>query len=321
MAEQNIKTGTNSIDIAGVVKEQKLKAGKSENGKYINGNLVIKAGEFTEIRVKVMVSELTKNGNKNKTYSTLKSILDKQYSTLADGASEDEAVKVSIWGNSPFSPQLREEIYATEESHREGEAVTILSFDLGFGNVTIKDNLKPDDYKATFDIDVYIQKVEQEIKDNVPTGRAVVHGLIPTYKGSVIPVNIFGGKIEDEGEEIDFGQQLLTSVYEGITLNLFGNINYQSIIKKVKKGGKLGKVKIEEERQFIHELVAEGGDFITDTNLAFDTEAIKTAMVNREQDKEEAVKNFKKKDDNKTKTKGLAGTSSNSDINDDEIPF
>jgi len=62
---------------------------------------------------------------------------------------------------------------------------------------------------------------------------------------------IAGTIIDDEGEEYDFGEDILNSVEEGMTLELWGNINYQSKIIKTKKGGTLGKAKIEEHRSML----------------------------------------------------------------------
>jgi hypothetical protein len=54
MANQEIRQALNKVEITGVVKEHKLASGKNDQGKYINGSLVIKAGEFTEVTVKFL---------------------------------------------------------------------------------------------------------------------------------------------------------------------------------------------------------------------------------------------------------------------------
>jgi hypothetical protein len=318
---QELRKAINKIEVTGAVKESKLNSGKGDNGNYINGSLVIKAGEFTEVEVKVFVAEKTQEGKVKKAYGTLKQILDKDVKTMADGASEEEAVKVRIWGNGDFTPQFREEMYVTEST--PDEVTTRLSLDLGFGNVTLDERITPEDYKATFDVELFIVKIEEEKKAGEETGRVVVKGYTPVHGGSVIPVEIVAGVVEDEDESFDFAEQIRGSVGEQTTINLWGNIDYRSIIVQEKKGGGLGKAKIEEKRTYVHDLVATGGDIIDDVNKEFDEELIRAAVVERENKKQEVLTKSKEKDKDKDKKgKGLGGSGSkDSKGGKNKIPF
>lgn len=319
---QELRKAINKIEIVGVVKESKLNAGEGENGKYINGSLVIKAGEFTEVELKVYVGEKTQKGETRRAYSTLKQILDRKYLTLADHEDEEEAVKVRVWGNNDFSPQFREEMYVTDAN--PNEVVTRISIDLGFGNITINNDLTPEDYKAEFDVEMFVKSVEEEVKNGEATGRAIVHGYVPAYNGTVFPLQVVAGIIEDEEGEYDFGSEVLNHIQEGDTVRLWGDINYKRIITKKTVGGSLGRAKVEESVTYVNELNAVGGDIIDDPEKMFDEELIKIALKERESKKQETLEKYKEEKGNKgrgniNRGRGRVRPQRNKSVGDSEV--
>ena len=332
MAKQEIRQALNKVEVTGVVKEHKLNSGKGDNGKYINGSLVVKAGEFTEVTFKVFVQETNSKGKVKKTYENLKKILDGDFKTMAE-TSEQEAVKVRIWGNEGFTPQFKEEIYMPEGAN---EVKTLLSLDLGFGNVTIDEKITPDDYKATFDVEMFVQSVEEELnKDDEETGRVVVKGWTPVYGGSVIPLTIVAGIVEDEEGEFDFAEEVRSNIDPESTINFWGDIDFKVIIEKKSKGGSMGRAKTEEKRAYVHDLVAIGANFVEGDN-EYTIEDIQQATVERE-NKIQEVKNKAENGDsgknNSNKGAGIAsrrranrnasstGKDKVIDISDDDLPF
>ena len=333
MAKNEIRQALNKIEVTGVVKEHKLNSGKTKDGdKYINGSLVIKAGEFTEITVKVMVSEKNSKGKVKKAYENLEKILKGEVKTMTE-VSEEEAAKVRLWGNDGFTPQFREEIYKPENAT---EVVTKIGIDLGFGNITLDNNVNSEDYKATFDVEMFVVSVEEELnKNDEETGRVIIKGWVPVYGGSVIPLEIKAGIVEDEDGEFDFAEDIRSNIDLESTLNFWGNIDYKAIIEKTSKGGSLGKAKIEEKRTYIHDLVAIGGDLIEGEN-EYDIEDIKQATIERENKKQEEQDKAENSDKGSKKGSGSiankrATTRGNRTSNatskttannkDDEIPF
>ena len=303
MANQEIRQALNKIDITGVVKEHKLASGKNNDGKYINGSIVVKAGEFTEVTVKVFVKETNDKGKVKKAYENLEKILKGEVKTLVE-VSEEEAVKVRLWGNEGFTPQFREEIFKPENAT---EVVTKVGVDLGFGNITIDNKITPEDYKATFDVEVFVESVEEELnKDNEETGRVIIKGWCPVYGGSVIPLELKAGIVEDEEGEYDFAEDIRSSIDPDTTVNFWGDINYISIIEKTAKGGSLGRAKVEEKRTYVHDLVAIGADFIEGEN-EYDIDDIKQARIERENKKQEATNKSTDKEDKTNKSSGIAG--------------
>jgi hypothetical protein len=303
MAKQEIRQALNKIDITGVVKEHKLNSGKGDSGNYINGSLVVKAGEFTEITVKVFVSEFTSKNKVKKAYEVLRKILKGDAKTMVE-VSEEEAVKVRLWGNDGFTPQFREEIFKPENS---AEVVTKIDVDLGFGNITIDDKVTKDDYEAKFDVEMFVESIDEEIDKATEeeTGRIIVKGWCPVYGGSVIPLEIkVGTVIDDDGTEFDFAEEIRSSVDPEMTMNFWGNIDFKAIVEKTSKGGSLGKAKVDKKTTYVHDLVAIGAEFVEGEN-EYSVEDIKQARVERENKKQEASENTKK--DEPAKGSGIAG--------------
>ncbi len=335
MANQEIRQALNKIEITGVVKEHKLDTGKtSEGDKYINGSLVIKAGEFTEVTVKVFVSETTSKGKVKKAYENLEKILKGEVKTMAE-VSEEEAVKVRLWGNEGFTPQFKEEIFKPENA---AEVITKIGVDLGFGNVTLDNSITSEDYKATFDVEMFVEAVEEELdKNDEETGRVIVKGWVPVYGGSVIPLEIKAGIVEDENGEFDFAEDIRNNIDLESTLNFWGNIDFKTIIEKTSKGGSLGRAKVEEKRTYVHDLIAVGGDLIEGEN-EYDIEDIKQATIERENKKQEVQDKAENSDKGNKKSSSIAnkrattrgnrtsntGNKTNKNttkVEDDEIPF
>jgi hypothetical protein len=301
MANQESRQGINNITLTGAVKEHKLTENTKDGNKSIGGSIVIKTGEFSEIELKVFVGEKNKDGKPKKAYETLKKFITGEHLTMASAKdSEDVVSKVKIFGNKDFTPHIKEEIYKSNE-----EVKTTLSMNLGFGTIIVDNSIKEEDYKAEFEIEMFVTSVTEEVKKDETTGRAVITGWTPLYGGKVMPMKVVAGVIKDEeGNDYDFAQDILSQVEEGMTINTWGNIDYKSIITKVKKGGGLGKAKIEESREYIHDFVIEGADIQENEEKEFDMELIKKAKIERDTEIEN-IRNEESKDDKKTK--GLSG--------------
>lgn len=311
---KEMRVAGNKIAITGVIKEHKLKEQKGEKGKYINGSLVIKAGEFKEIEVKVFVDELTKEKKVKKTFSTLKDIIDKKLPTMVDD--KENPTAISIYGNKDFVPKLKEERYANQT---KTDTITKLSCELGFGSIKVLDSITEEDFKATFDIEMFVVAVEDELnKEEEETGRVKIKGYVPTYGGGIFPMEVIAGLIVDEEGEYNFAEDVKSDVSEGDTINVWGDINFEKIVEKKSKGGKLGRAKTEDVNTYINEFVAIGADFLEDDN-AYEEEDIEKAVKERKIQLEEVLSTAQKEeDDDKKSSKGKGMGSSKSDKKDGE---
>jgi len=317
MANNELRQGVNNVTLIGEVKEHKLKFNKDKDGNYINGSLIIKTGEFSEVEVKVFVKEKNKDGKAKKVFETLNKFIEGEQLTLADCKNDEDrenVAKVRVFGNKDFVPHFKEEIFKIKETE---EVKTKISIELGFGTVSIDNNIKPEDYKADFDVEMYVTSIKEEIKNDEETGRTIISGWTPVYGGKVIPMEFIAGTIiDDEGEEYDFGADVLNSVEEGMTLNLWGNINYQSKIVKTKKGGTLGKAKIEEHREYVNELIVLGADIQEDEEKEFDPELVKKAKIERDNE----IENKKNEESSDKKGKGLGNKGAGANTTKRERP-
>lgn len=305
------RTAMNKVELIGVVKEHQLKEDKGEKGKYINGSLVVACGE-AEVKLKVFVNEKTKEGKTKKAYETLNKFIKEEYVTMAKD--KEEAAVIRVYGSGDFTPQFREDLFVPEGTK---ECKSSINIDLGFGNIYVDENhkIKEEDYKATFDIEMYVQEIEDEVKKNgdeeEETGRVKIRGCVPCYGGKAFPITLIAGIVVDEEGEFDFAEQIRENVSEGDSMNFWGDINYISILEKKKKGGSLGRAKVEEKRTTIHELIATGGEMLDDEK-EWEEEAIEKAL------KERAI-DIKEKED-KAKGTGLKSKQDKSDKSERKRP-
>ena len=315
-----LRSAGNKVSITGVLLEHKLKEQKGDKGKYINGSFVIKAGKFTEIDVKVFVDEKTKEGKEREAFTLLKQILNDELPTLAKD--KENATILSIYGNKDFQPKLKEERYADKTNTNVN---TKLSVDLGFGKIKVANDTEEEDFKAGFDIELFVTSVEDEVdKEEEPTGRVKVKGYVPTYGGGIFPIELIAGIIVDEEGEFDFAEEVRSEIEEGSTINVWGDINFAKIVEKKSKGGKLGRAKIEESSTYIHELIANGADIIEDDKYIYEEDEIEKAVKERKIQLDEVLTKAKAKESGeKTKTKGIGNKTtktSTKDTDSDDKP-
>lgn len=315
MKKEDIRVALNKINLLGAVKEVKLKEGKNkDNGKeYINGSLVLKCGEFKEVEIRTFVNKLTRSNKVAKNYETLSKFISGELGTMANS---DIPTVISIYGNKEFLPKITEQRYANKESN---EAITRLSLDLGFGSIKVKTEVEPEEYKAEFEVEMYVESINDEVNKETEeeTGRVKVKGYVPTYGGDVFPMNIMFGVIKDKEGEFDFAEQIRDEIEEGDTLDIWGDINFQTIITKVKKGGTLGRAKIEEKTEYINEFVAEGADLI-EGDKEYDEEIISFLTKERKLVLEEIEQ---KANSNESKGQGLGTKRTGEKRKDREIKF
>lgn len=310
MAEFKKETLVNKISVCGVVKESKLRKqdgiDKVTNQKYnyINGSLVIKCGETRELEVKVFVKELYTNregvqmeaSNYKNLINLVPNALGETVLPTMTKVSEEEATKVSVWGNA----QLKDNYYVG----KDGNIVEIIDFDLGYGKLTLKDNsLTVNDYYATFEVATFIYDVQPELdKEEQETGRAKVTTYVPTFGGKVIPLTIYAGMVVDEQGEFDFGRAILDGVQPQDTIIFYGDINFAKTTTKVKRGGEgtrslTGREIYDTKTVTVREFVATNGQIVEDYEKAFQLEDIqeavkqrKIAMEQKKMDEENKVK-------------------------------
>lgn len=301
-----LRQAKNNVTLVGVVKEHKLKANDGENGKYINGSLVIATKDNVEVEVRLFVSKMTnpKDGSEpkeKKNYTTLKGFIDGDYPTVASIKEDDEITKptiVRVYGNGDFTPNFREERYANQT---KTEMVTRLSIDLGFGNIVIANDIPEKDFEAKFQIEAYVTEINDELKtvngEEEETGRLLIKGCVPTYGGGVFPITL----VAEDSEEIkDFVEQTKEYIDEGDTVDFWGDIRFIRMREKIETKGKgIGKAKVEEKIINIHDLVIDGMELVEDEDKQYEEDDIRKAIKQRQIDLEEALSKAQEEDKGK----------------------
>lgn len=286
MENQEMKLGKNSVEVVGVVKEQKLKeityTKDGQEVEAIGGSLVIACGEFKSVEVRLMVNKLTKKGTVNKTYEKLLGFIKGDYLTMVDNI--EEATRVKIRGNGDFTPKLEENRFANKE---RTEVITAPSVSLGFGNITIDNTIPEEDFKAMVDINVYVSSIEEEMVNDEETGRVIMQTYLPLYAKEgldIMPLKVVAGILPatETEDECDVAQAVRDYISEGDTVNMWIDINHERIVKKVTKGGGIGRAKVEDSTTYINEFVMIGGEPIDDVEKQFDEELIKKALQERQ---------------------------------------
>ena len=180
MSEEKTKTTKfrNSVVLVGYLKETTLVEKVSQGGRhFITGNITVAVSEFDTHRVRFLVfqdnsaemyEKLTKflPNNTVSVASYLKSTPTANFNTAASMAAK-------IW----VVASLR------EFASRDGERVKTMPVLDGF-NIGKCDPDKTFDPKSDFEVDAYIESMEDEADENGnATGRLLVSALIPGYKG------------------------------------------------------------------------------------------------------------------------------------------
>lgn len=296
--ENNIRVAKNDIRICGVVKE--IKNGKKfekDGNKSIGATLVVKTGEFKEVEVKCFTGELTKKGTIKKNYEVLEKLIDGELKTLANADENNPAIMVDIYGSGDFTPHLEENSYVGSD----GKLHTNPQITLGFGNIIVKD-LNEEDFCATFDMELCIKNIKEEIKNEEETGRVIIECLLPLYGNTIMPVSLVAGKVDMDGVEFDMADAFRSEVEIGETLELYGDIVNIARIEKVKKESKFGIARTVEKREFVREYVITGADEVAEDKV-YETDEIKEALANREIKLQAVVEKAENKEDAKPEKK------------------
>ena len=178
-----------------------------------------------------------------------------------------------------------------------------------------------EEYKpsAKFDVEMYIENIKEEVKNDEETGRAIVKGILPIYGGKVIPIDFIADK---EDEVADF----VTSTFDkGDTVNFWGDVINEIVTKTKKKKG-FGKANEDTVTTSKRELLVTGGEpDAYEDDKAYDSSAIKKALAEREvmlQQLEEDSKNDKRGSGKSGKSFGSKKNDEGlKPIDDNDIPF
>lgn len=268
----------NNVKIEGILSEVDIKEGSSkvDNKPYIMGEIKIRVSQEIngvdkdiEIPVNLFATKNKKAGGINPAYEAIKKIQD-EYTSIAACGDESKASRVRI---------DRGEIGENAFWGNDGRLVSIPRVRTSFMTRIKADECNS---KATFENTIVIGKISDEIKNDEPTGRLIVKGILVQYgeKADVIDY------IVASEEAIN---HIRTYWNEGDTVTVAGKINFSSKTIREEKQVGFGEPIIEEKTISVKELIIlSGSASALEGDLAYDAEEIGKALKDRMSRLEEA---------------------------------
>lgn len=282
MSNTVLREAFNRVDVTGVLAEKNLEV-KTFNGKEaITGDLIVKTGENSFVKLKVFTNRLTQNGSESKAYKAFETVM-REYKSIAETGDEEVADKVSAFGKlSEGKPYM----------NQQNEVVTFISNQLSFiSRVTDMSKYEP---SAKWQGEVFVQGYKNELKkvgeDMEETGRKIMAVAVPTYGGKAFTMDLV---LEGDGAE-----WFEDNVERNSTVKVYCDIinRTEKIVQGSTSGG-FGRREPQVFTKTINEKVVIGADDAYPTyeegeesQKAFNPKAIAQALAVREEAKEE-VKN------------------------------
>jgi hypothetical protein len=270
-----LRQAENRVKIEGILSEIDL-ASKPfmKNGKEVEamgGSITVKvtqkiSGKEKELMIPVYMfaAKLTNAGKPNPAYESIMSVKD-SFNSIASTGDEDAADRVRITG-----ANLRmNEYYAAD-----GHLVSFPRVHASFVNKIAKADCKPE---ATFAVQFAVGSATDEIKNDEPTGRYMIKGILPQYGGKVDVIPFFA---ESEGVI----SAVSTYWSNGDTVKANGRLDFSSTTEvtyeEVDFGEPIEKIRTINKSDLI---ITGGSQEPLEGEFAFDAAELQTALAERKE--------------------------------------
>lgn len=266
-----LRKAKNDIYIEGIFAENNLdyrsyeKDGKAVEA--IGGSITIKThqminGTDTELMVPVhMFSNKYKNdGNPNPAYQSIEKAMKEFVSIAASDEDTADAVRVtgSITMNDYYAP--------------DGTLISYPRITSSFVSRVSKEKLNP---RAEGEVEFCVANMTEEIKNDEPTGRMIIKGVVPKFNGSVDVVPFITGS----AQVVDVANNYWT---EGDTVKVSVKLNFSSTTEKVEEEADFGEPIVRMVTRSVNEILIIGGlRTPLDEMNAFDPADIREALAQR----------------------------------------
>lgn len=269
--ETNLRQAKTKATAVGLLTDKKLeiKTDSKTGEKHIEGSVTVKTSDKNFVTFSVYSKEKKKNGEENKAYAGLITVMN-EFQSVADVGDNADYIRVNGQLN-PYRGQNGNEVIGYRGSF--------------FNRIRNAENIEPE---ACFETEMFIQSIVPEMGKDADgemteTGRLKITGWVPTYNG-IEPVDLIVP--EDLADACE-------NTYEpGQTVEFYGDIINNSIEETIEKPVAFGKPKKEVRRTYVNELLVTGGsDAYEDEegdHVPYDADAIKGAIADRNAAIEEA---------------------------------
>ena len=252
---------------------------KNPGTPYIGGTLDIATDDAGLNIIQInfpYVTETTKKGAKNGTWTALKKIIDEERTILKVGMENAMMVKVD-------TALALNDFY----SSRNGEEVLVAAKRNEGGFVTIVNSLGEEDSRNSFEFDMLIngtQYIEADEEKNIPEDYLIVKGAVFNFKNDILPVDLV---VRNAGG-MKYFESLEASPQNLVFTKVWGKINSETIVRKVEEESAFGEPAVKEYTRTVREWVITGTSKpdavyeVGDAENGITAEEIKQAMANRE---------------------------------------
>ena len=196
MEKENVSR-KNTVRIVGYLKENLLEVVKNKDGdSVIKGSLIVATDDLSSHKVQFYVNENNRSGEHNDDYDALAELLPEKTISIASylKSTPTATFQVAAQMSTKVWVMARFDEYATRSGERENSMILLKGYKAGFKNATDTSPFTP---AASFTIDLYINKIEDELDSNEnPTGRVKLDGYFPVYDGSACHID-FVAPVED----------------------------------------------------------------------------------------------------------------------------
>lgn len=260
----NLRQANTKATAVGLLTDKKLeiKTDPKDGEKHIEGTVTVKTSDKNFVTFSVYSKEKKKNGEENKAYAGLVTVMN-EFQSVADVGDNADYIRVNGQLN-PYRGQNGNEVIGYRGSF--------------FNRIRNVETIEPE---ACFETEMFIQSIVPEMGKDADgemteTGRLKITGWVPTYNG-IEPVDLIVP--EDLADACE-------NTYEpGQTVEFYGDIINNSIEETIEKPVAFGKPKKEVRRTYVNELIVTGGsDAYEDEegdHVPYDADAIKGAIADR----------------------------------------
>ena len=220
MADKEKKSSSrkNSVHITGYLKENLLEVITDKNGnEVIRGSMTVATSSVDSHKITFYTPRFDKNGGASEAYESLEALLPEKTISVASylkntpTATFDTAAN----GSTKVWVQARFDEYVRRKGEREDSSVILKGFKAGFKTATDASPFVP---RAEFSVDVYLEKIADEIVDDKPTGRLLIDGIMLDYRGVAQKIN-FVAPVED-----GIADYIKANYHETDTVTLNGDV-------------------------------------------------------------------------------------------------
>ncbi len=256
--ETNLRQANAKVSVAGVVSEIDLKPEVKDGKNVIKGSLTVQTSADNFVRFNVMVNETTKNGDTNKTYAGIQTVMNEYKSIAKVGV--DDADRVFVNGDLNIFT---------------GQNGTSVGYKSNFFNRA--KSLEDFEPKAEFSVEVYITQIVPEIKNDEETGRVLVKGWVPTYN-LIEPITLVAPK--------EIAGAIDSTFAPGQTAEFYGDCINSRVEKVTEIPVAIGKPRKKVETSYVNVLVIPGASEPYEEGVSkekpYDADTIQAAIRERE---------------------------------------